>query len=189
MTLDGMAERSADVDGQDATAVPGGGVRVVERVGGFERGLGGAVDVALRRACLRGGRADRLAGDAAERDARAVGLATVTIDALFCLRRIALRVEPALGDLEGDARDEVAGASRSRASSASRQTARSPCGCGANRLPPTVAMLRIVGEAIEAIDSRRNGTSRASAVSVVVAPTVHAITVDGRRRRGRRGAG
>ena len=65
---------SADVDGQDAAAVPGAGVGVVERVGGLDgqpRPRPG--DVALRRAPPRRRARGRAAGDAAERDPRAVG--------------------------------------------------------------------------------------------------------------------
>ena len=110
---------------------------------------------------------------------RVPSVATVTIDALFCLRRIALRVEPALGDREGDARDEVAFASRSarraragrprgRRAAAARTGCRRPspcCGSWARR----------------STRSRRAGSRpRApSSVSVVVAPTVT------RRRRRR----
>jgi hypothetical protein len=57
-----------------------------------------------------------------------------------------------------------------RASSASRQTARSPCGCGTNRLPPTVARLRIDGDAIDSIAECRNSISRPTCASVVAAP-------------------
>src|SRR3954469_6656609 len=72
MTLDGMVERSADADGQDATAVPGAGVRVVEGVGGLDGGLGRTVDVALGELGFRGVRAHGLGGDPAEGEADAV---------------------------------------------------------------------------------------------------------------------
>src|SRR4051812_13176242 len=108
MTLDGMAEGPADVDGQDATAVPRAGVRVVERVGGFERGLRGRVDVTLGERRFGAGRADRLTGDAAEGDPAAVaGDGDDRRAVLLAAHR--LRVEPAVGDLEADARDEAVG--------------------------------------------------------------------------------
>src|SRR3954453_15588080 len=108
MTLDGMAEGPADVDGQDATAVPRAGVGVVEGVGGVERGLRGRVDVALRERLFGAGRADGLARDAAEGDPGAVaGDGDDRGAVLLAAHR--LGVEPALGDLEADARDEALG--------------------------------------------------------------------------------
>src|SRR4051794_12880671 len=108
MTLDGMAEGPADVDGQDTTAVPRARVGVVEGVGGFERGLRGRVDVALRERRFGAGRSHRLAGDAAEGDPGAVaGDGDDRGRVLLAAHR--LGVEPALGDLEADARDEAVG--------------------------------------------------------------------------------
>src|SRR3954453_17506749 len=72
MTLDGMGEGSADVDGQDATAGPGAGVPGVEGIGDREAERGGGVDVAGGE-CLFGlGAPDRLPCDSAQGDARAV---------------------------------------------------------------------------------------------------------------------
>src|SRR4051794_18167882 len=59
MTLDGMGQSSADVDGKDAAAIPGAGEGVVERVGGLDGQLGGPRDVALRERRLGRGRAHR----------------------------------------------------------------------------------------------------------------------------------
>src|SRR4051794_20255974 len=107
MTLDGMAEGSADVDGQDAAAIPGTGVGVVDGVGGFEGELARGLEVPGRQRGFGAGGADRLRGDAAQRDLRTVaGHGDDRRAVLLAAHR--LGVEPALGDLEADARHERA---------------------------------------------------------------------------------
>src|SRR4051812_34166399 len=105
MTLDGMGEGSADVDGQDATAVPRAGVRVVEGIGDLEAQLGGGVDVAGGERLFGLGGTDRLPGDSAQSDARAVAGDGDDRGAVL-LAPHGLAVEPALGDLEGHAGHE-----------------------------------------------------------------------------------
>ena len=82
------------MDGQDAAAVPGAGVGVVERVGGLDGGSAGLGDVAAAASAASAAvRADRPRRDAAERDPRRRRTATVTIDArvLLAAHRLACR--------------------------------------------------------------------------------------------------
>src|SRR3954471_8952569 len=108
MTLDGMAEGSADVDREDAAAVPGGGVGVVERVGGFERELGRGIDVALGQRFFGSRGPDGLARDAAQGDARAVAGHRDDRGAVLPPAH-RLGVEPALGDLDADTGEQPVG--------------------------------------------------------------------------------
>src|SRR4051794_22591069 len=103
MTLDGMAEGSADVDGQDAAAIPGTGVGVVERVGVLDGGVRRGFEITGGQCRLRGCRADGLACDPAERDLGAIAGDGDDRGAVL-LAPHRLGVEPALGDLEADAR-------------------------------------------------------------------------------------
>src|SRR3954470_1250584 len=73
MTLEGMGQSSADVDGEDAAAVPGARICIVERVGGLDGQLGGLGSIAARERRLGRGRADGPPGDAPERNPGAVG--------------------------------------------------------------------------------------------------------------------
>ena len=193
MTLDGMRssrrERSADVDGQDAAAVPGAGVGVVERVGGLDgRPRPRLGDVALRRAPPR--RRSRAPAAARRRRARSASPSERDGDdrrrVLPAAHR--LRVVPALAGREADRGDERpvdlerrrrrarrprrrssprrrarAGRRRGRRAAAGRTGCRRPSpGCGSSARRST--------------RSRRAGTatSRPTWASVVAAPIVSA---------------